>query len=198
MGEGGENMELAGNLMVYSEDRNFYKHHGVDFWGTVKAVVWTVLEKIKGGDSERGGSTITQQLARNVLLQDFDKTWRRKVKEIFISWELESKYQKLNGIKGKEKLLEFYLNNINFGNGYMGIENAAYGYFSKSVKDLTKGQVAFLCAIPNNPSLYDPKDLTSCKGDTRYKVNTQKRHYYSNNSNEQMDFEIKCTMPFIF
>lgn len=171
MGEGGENMELAGNLMVYSEDRNFYKHHGVDFWGTVKAVVWTVLEKIKGGDSERGGSTITQQLARNVLLQDFDKTWRRKVKEIFISWELESKYQKLNGIKGKEKLLEFYLNNINFGNGYMGIENAAYGYFSKSVKDLTKGQVAFLCAIPNNPSLYDPKDLTSCKGDTRYKVN---------------------------
>ena len=169
MSEGGENMELAGNLMVYSEDRNFYKHHGVDFWGTVKAMVWTVLEKIKGGNSERGGSTITQQLVRNVLLEDFDKTWRRKVKEIFVSWELEGKYQQESN--GKDKLLEFYLNNINFGNEYIGIENAAYGYFGKSVKDLTKGQVAFLCSIPNNPKLYDPKDLTSCKGDTSYSVN---------------------------
>ena len=149
--DGGENMALARDLMVYSEDRKFYSHHGVDFWANVKAVILMILN---GGKADRGGSTITQQLARNVLLEDFDKNWRRKVKEIFVSWEMENKYT-------KEDIIEFYLNNINFSNGYMGIENAAYGYFGKSVKELKKGEVAYLCAIPNNPSLYNPYDLTS-------------------------------------
>lgn len=185
IGEGGQNMELARDLMVYSEDRNFYKHHGVDFWANVKAVIWMIL---KGGKAERGGSTITQQLVRNVLLEDFDKNWRRKVKEIFVSWELESKYQKEKF--GKEKIVEFYLNNINFGNGYMGIENAALGYFGKSVKDLTEGQVAFLCAIPNNPSLYDPTDLTTSKEYPNFKVNK-----YTWNRKERLLGQLKKYAP---
>lgn len=166
--EGGENMVLARELMICSEDRNYYSHQGVDLWASTKAVILAIM---KGGEATRGGSTITQQLARNVILEDFDKTWRRKVREIFVSWELNDKFS-------KDEIIEFYLNNINYGNGYMGIENAAYGYFGKSVKELSKGQVAFLCAIPNNPSMFNPYDMTSnnapknkSKNATEYKVN---------------------------
>ena len=88
------------------------------------------------------------QLARNTFLTQ-DKNWRRKVQEIFIAWELEKKYE-------KEELLEFYINNIYFGNGYYGIGAASRGYFNKPVDRLSLSQIAFLCAIPNNPTIYDP------------------------------------------
>lgn len=149
--DGGENMVLARELMICSEDRGFYSHGGVDLWASTKAVILAIMN---GGNATRGGSTITQQLARNVVLEDFDKNWKRKVKEMFVSWELEDKFE-------KDEIIEFYLNNINYGNGYMGIENAAYGYFGKSVKDLSKGQVAFLCSIPNNPAMFNPYNMDS-------------------------------------
>ncbi|MBE5935707.1 MAG: penicillin-binding protein [Lachnospiraceae bacterium] len=147
MSDGGEQMDFASDLFYLSEDRNFYKHKGVDLMANVKAVVLVILN---GGEVERGGSTITQQLARNVILEDFDRNWQRKVKEIFVSWELEEKF------KSKETIMEFYINNINYSNGYQGIESAAQGYFGKSITKLTKAEVAFLCAIPNNPTLYNP------------------------------------------
>lgn len=158
---GGENMSLARDLMIYSEDRNFYKHHGVDFWANVKAVIIMILN---GGEAKRGASTITQQLSRNVILKDFDQNWRRKVKEIFVSWELENKYT-------KEEIIEFYLNNINFSNGYMGIENAALGYFGEGIEKLNKSQVAYLCAIPNNPDMFDPYDLSHNEDTKKYPFN---------------------------
>lgn len=88
------------------------------------------------------------QLARNVFLTQ-EKTWQRKVEEIFIAQNLEKKYT-------KDQILEFYLNNIYYGNGYYGIGAAGSGYFDSEVGDLDLSQIAFLCAVPNNPTVYDP------------------------------------------
>ena len=93
-------------------------------------------------------ATITMQLARNIYL-DTGKTWQRKVKEIFIAMQLEKKYS-------KNDIMEFYLNNIYFANGYYGIEAACHGYFNCELKDLDLSQTAFLCSIPNSPTYYDP------------------------------------------
>lgn len=137
--------KAAVDAMVATEDRSFYEHDGVDFKANIKAV----YELIKNnGAVKRGGSTITQQLAKNIFLSN-EITWQRKTEEIFIATALEEKYEKY-------EILEFYLNNIYFGNGYYGIEAASQGYFSCSAKELDLSQIAFLCAIPNSPTLYDP------------------------------------------
>lgn len=133
------------DAMVSVEDRKFFKHKGIDAEGVGRAFVALVKHK---GDITQGGSTITQQLAKNIFLTN-ELTWKRKVKEAFVSLELEKKYN-------KTKIMEFYLNNIYFGNGYYGIDAASKGYFQKELSELTLSQVAFLCAIPNNPSYYDP------------------------------------------
>lgn len=131
--------------MISIEDKRFPYHRGVDVRGVARAVVLLVKN---GGQATQGGSTITQQLSRNVFLS-FEKTWKRKVEELFVSLQLEKKYS-------KEEIMEFYLNNINFSNGYYGIQAAAKGYFRKDASDLTLSQIVFLCAIPNNPTLYNP------------------------------------------
>ena len=133
--------------IVSIEDKKFYQHSGID----IKAIARAAKAALENGEVTQGGSTITQQLARTVFLTQ-DKTWQRKVEEIFIATELEKKYS-------KTEILEFYLNNIYFGNGYYGIQAASMGYFNTEVKNLDLSQIAFLCAIPNNPTLYDP--LTS-------------------------------------
>ncbi len=127
------------------EDKQFYTHSGVDFWANVRAAVDIIKHK---GDITQGASTITQQLARNIFLSH-DVTWERKVEEIFVAMELEKKYS-------KTQILEYYLNNIYFANGYYGIQAASKGYFSKGVDELSLSETAFLIAIPNNPTLYDP------------------------------------------
>ena len=96
----------------------------------------------------QGGSTITQQLSRNVFLT-FDVTMWRKLEESVIALDLEKKYS-------KAQILEFYVNNINFGNGCYSIESASQFYFQKSNKDLDISQIAMLASIPNNPSVYNP------------------------------------------
>lgn len=132
------------NAMVSIEDKKFYKHNGVDY----KAIIRAAKAIIKDGRISQGGSTITMQLARTIYL-DTGKNWQRKVKEIFISLELEHKYS-------KNDIMEFYLNNINFMNGYYGIQAACHGYFNCELSDLDLSQTAFLCAIPNSPTYYDP------------------------------------------
>lgn len=134
----------AAAAMVSIEDKKFYSHNGID----VKAIMRAAKAMIQNGKVTQGGSTITQQLARNIFL-NHDVKWERKIEEMFIAVELEKVYS-------KNKIMEFYLNNVYFGNGYYGIQAASKGYFSKEVKDLDLSQIAFLCAIPNNPSLYDP------------------------------------------
>ena len=109
------------NAFVVMEDRDFYNHDGIDY----KAIVRAAIVNQKSNEIAQGASTITQQLARNIFLTQ-EVTWQRKIEEIFIAWGLEKKYS-------KEQILEFYLNNIYFGNGYYGVEAAAKGYFNKSV-----------------------------------------------------------------
>ncbi len=140
----GEIPVYAKQALVSVEDKKFYTHHGVDY----KAIVRAVWAMYRNGKVTQGASTITQQLARDVFLSQ-DKTWERKIEEIYIAVELEKKYS-------KDDILEFYINNIYFKNGYYGLEAAAQGYFSKSAKDLTLSETAFLCAIPNNPTYYNP------------------------------------------
>ena len=136
------------DAMIVTEDRDFYNHEGVNLLSTAKAAVMLVKSKIKHEDISRGGSTITQQLAKNVFLSNA-QTYERKVREIFIALDLEKKYT-------KDQILEFYINNIYFANGYYGIEAASRGYFNKPAKDLDLAEAAFLCSIPNSPSKYNP------------------------------------------
>ncbi len=133
------------NTIISIEDKKFYKHNGVDYKALVRAAK-SIAEN--GGEITQGGSTITMQLARNIYL-DNDKNWRRKVQEIYIAWELEKRYS-------KEKILEYYLNNIYFSNGYYGIGAACKGYFNCELSELSISEIAFLCAIPNSPTYYDP------------------------------------------
>lgn len=129
---------------VCVEDKKFFSHGGVDY----KAILRALLSYVKNGEITQGGSTITQQLSRNIFLSH-EVSWERKVEEIFIAWNLEDKYS-------KEKILEYYINNIYFANGNYGIQAASKSYFNRDIHDLTLSQTAFLCAIPNNPTLYNP------------------------------------------
>ena len=131
--------------MISIEDKKFVNHKGVDLKAIIRAAVALVKNK---GEVTQGGSTITQQLSRNVFLSH-KVSWQRKVEEIFIALELEQKYS-------KEDIMEYYLNNIYFANGYYGIQAASQGYFQKDASELTLSEITFLCAIPNSPTLYDP------------------------------------------
>lgn len=161
------------NSFVTIEDQKYYSHNGID----IKAIFRAVIANQKSNDIEQGASTITQQLARNIFLST-EVTWERKVKEAFIAMELDKKYS-------KEDILEFYLNNIYFANGYYGIEAASRGYFSKSVKELTLSQQAFLAAIPNSPTRYDPIEHFEAT-DTRKKLIL--KQLYENDKINEVDY----------
>ena len=130
--------------IISIEDKKFYEHGGVDY----KAIVRAAKEFLVHRQITQGGSTITMQLARGIFLNN-GRSWERKVEEIFIAWDLEKKYS-------KDQILEFYLNNIYFMNGYYGIASASEGYFNKTPDQMDLSQTAFLCAIPNSPTYYDP------------------------------------------
>lgn len=127
------------------EDKKFYSHKGVDYAALVRAAKSYVE---KDGVITQGASTITMQLAKLMYMEP-ERTWEYKLQQMFIAIELEKHYS-------KKKILEFYFNNIYFSNGYYGIESACRGYFDCKLNELSVSQVAFLCAIPNNPSYYDP------------------------------------------
>ena len=131
---------------VAIEDRRFYTHHGVDWWRTAQAVV----SMFTGGDIQ-GGSTITQQLIKN-LTDENDVTVKRKVTEIFRALYADETY-------GKDTVLLYYLNIIPLGAGCEGVGAAAETYFGKSVSELSLAECASLIAITNNPSRYGPYSL---------------------------------------
>jgi len=133
------------NAIIVTEDRKFFSHNGIDYLANIRAAIALIKNK---GEITQGASTITQQLARNVFLTH-EITYERKIREIFIAQELEKVYS-------KDKIMEFYINNIYYANGYYGIMAAADGYFGKGVNQLSLSELIFLCAIPNNPSRYDP------------------------------------------
>ncbi len=134
------------DAMIVTEDRKFMEHHGVDYLANLRAAIALIRH---GGQITQGASTITQQLSRNVFLTN-KVSYMRKIEEIYIAQNLERKYSKYD-------ILEFYLNNIYFANGYYGIQAASKGYFGKGVDKLSLSQTAFLCAIPNSPNLYNPR-----------------------------------------
>lgn len=134
------------DAFIAIEDKRFYEHRGVDYLSIVKSSILL----LQNNQIVRGGSTITQQLARNVFSDiGFKKSFDRKIQEALTAIFLEKKYS-------KNLIIEFYVNNINFGNNCIGIVSASRKYFSKEVDDLTVAEVAYLCAIPNNPTLYNP------------------------------------------
>ena len=125
------------------EDKRFEKHHGVDWKGTTRAIVYTLF-----GKNVQGGSTITQQLVKNVTGDD-EVTVKRKITEIYRALELEKRYE-------KDEILEAYLNEVFFGQSCYGVVTASRMYFNKDVSDLTLAECASLMGITNNPSMYDP------------------------------------------
>ncbi|MDV2686292.1 PBP1A family penicillin-binding protein [Alkalihalophilus lindianensis] len=129
---------------VAIEDARFYEHQGVDF----RAIGRAIYRDILAGAKVEGGSTITQQLAKNVFLSN-EKTWLRKTKEVMIAMNLERKYS-------KEELLEMYLNRIYFGHGAYGVQAASKLYFNKPVNELSVDEGALLAGLPKAPNSYSP------------------------------------------
>ena len=130
-----------------AEDKNFYTHPGVDITGLVRAVV-TNVQNVGSGRRPVGASTITQQVAKNFLL-DSSVSYERKIREMILSFRIEQAYS-------KDRILELYLNEIFFGLGAYGIAGAALTYFDKSVNELTVAESAYLAALPKGPSNYHP------------------------------------------
>ncbi len=130
---------------VAIEDRQFYHHFGFNPWGIVRSLVWNATHP---NGNRRGGSTITQQLARNLFLTN-DQTLRRKAQELILAVWLEVKFS-------KQEILALYLNRVSFGGGAYGIEAAAQRYFNKPANQLTLGEAALLAATMKGPSRYNP------------------------------------------
>ncbi|MFE5322519.1 transglycosylase domain-containing protein [Paenibacillus sp. NPDC056579] len=132
------------NAVIAVEDRRFYEHVGIDLWSTARAL----LRDLKSGSMKEGGSTLTQQLAKNLFLQS-DKTLSRKLKEAGYALKISTVYS-------KDEILELYLNSIYFGEGRWGVEGAAQEYFAKPVQQLTLEESAMLAALPKAPTSYSP------------------------------------------
>ncbi|MBO4245663.1 MAG: transglycosylase domain-containing protein [Bacilli bacterium] len=132
------------NAIISVEDKNFYKHHGFDYLRIIKTLYKnTISKKITGG-----ASTISQQLVKNKYL-DFEKTYKRKIKEALLTINIETHYS-------KDEILTSYLNTVNFGSGNYGIKNAALYYFNKNASDLTLEESIIIAGIPKNPTNYNP------------------------------------------
>ena len=130
--------------VVAVEDARFYEHSGIDPWGIARAMV----ANIKAGRMVEGGSTLTQQLVKVIYLTP-ERKLKRKIKEAIIAYRLDKELS-------KEKILELYLNQVNFGRGAYGIQAAAINYFGKNVKDMTIAEAAMVAGIPKGPSIYAP------------------------------------------
>ncbi|MBQ3352717.1 penicillin-binding protein [Candidatus Saccharibacteria bacterium] len=147
--EGDEISTYMRQATVAIEDRNFYNHNGIDLWGLIRAGFSTIT-----GKSVQGGSTLTQQLIKQVYFSDEAKDRGlsgipRKIKEAILAIELEKMYD-------KEQIITMYLNESPYGGRRNGVESGAQTYFGKSAKDLTLAESAFLAAIPNNPAVLNP------------------------------------------
>ena len=129
---------------ICTEDKNFYKHHGFDFFRILKAT----FINLKYGKTMQGASTITQQYAKNLFL-NFDKTWKRKWDEMWYTMRIESDYS-------KDDILEGYLNTIYYGHGNYGIGKASSYYFNKNPSELSLAEASLLAGIPKAPTNYSP------------------------------------------
>lgn len=132
------------NAVISVEDHRFYKHPGIDIIAIGRAVV----NDIKAMSLVEGGSTITQQLAKNIYFTQ-EKKFERKIAEVFMAFEIEKRYN-------KNEILELYLNTIYFGDGYYTVKEASRGYFGKEPIEMNDSECIMLAGIPNAPSVYAP------------------------------------------
>ena len=132
------------SALITIEDKNFYNHSGIN----LKAILRAILHDIKARSFKQGASTLTQQLAKTLFLSS-EKSIDRKIKEAFLTLQIERRYT-------KNEILELYLNLIYFGSGAYGVEAASQTYFGKSVSDLTLAESALIAGLPKAPSVYSP------------------------------------------
>lgn len=130
---------------VAVEDHRFWEHGAIDPIGIARAV----FSNIKAKDAVEGGSSITQQVAKNMYFMEEPDGLNRKSAEFMVSYKLAKNYS-------KEQIIELYVNTIYYGNGYYGIRQASKGYFNKEPKDLTLDECTLLAGVPNAPSIYAP------------------------------------------
>lgn len=132
------------NAVIAVEDHRYYDHGSVDFIGILRAF----YTNFKNKDLDEGGSTITQQVAKNIIFNQ-DKSLKRKLGEIFAAHDLEKNYS-------KDEILALYVNSSYFGDGYYSIYDASMGYYNKEPKDLSLAEASMLAGVPNAPSVYAP------------------------------------------
>ena len=132
------------NAVIATEDHRFYKHGAIDIISIGRAIVTNLKEK----EFAEGGSTITQQVAKNIYFTQ-KKELTRKIAETFMAFSLESNYS-------KDEILELYVNTSYFGDGYTGVKEACQGYFKKEPKGMNLSEATILAGIPNAPSIYAP------------------------------------------
>src|SRR5438132_2999834 len=154
-----------------AEDKDFFTHHGIDVTGLMGAVVDFTTKSVTGGGRAKGGSTITQQVAK-YLLQDSSYNVGRKVREAILAFRLESTLT-------KQQILELYLNSIFLGRNAYGVQAAARAYFDKDVNELTLPEAAYLAVLPKAPANYDPVRATQKALDRRnYVLREMSRNGY--------------------
>ena len=136
--------DIYRNAVVAVEDHRFYDHGPVDFIAICRAF----YTNIKNKELQEGGSTITQQVAKNIVFSQ-EQSWTRKLGEIFAAYDLEKNYT-------KNQIFEIYVNTAYFGDGFYGIYDASHGYYDKDPKDLNLDESSMLAGVPNAPSVYAP------------------------------------------
>ncbi|MBU0484923.1 MAG: penicillin-binding protein 1A [Proteobacteria bacterium] len=159
--------ELLPKAFIAAEDGRFYQHKGIDAWSILRAFI----HNLKAGGKAQGGSTITQQVARSLLLSP-EKTYTRKFKEAVLAY-------RINKVLSKEEIIHLYLNQIYLGEGAYGVEAAAQTYFDKHVEDLNLSEISLLAGLPQAPSRYSPfRNYKLAKGRQMYVLNRMAEEAY--------------------
>ena len=170
--------ELLPQAFVAAEDSRFYQHSGVDAWSIIRALI----HNIRAGERGQGGSTITQQVARALLLTP-EKTYTRKIKEAILAYRIDTALS-------KEEILHIYLNQIYLGSSAYGVEAAAQIYFDKRVQDLNLAEIALLAGLPQAPSRYSPfRNFKLAKNRQLYVLNRMAEEGYITPTAAQKAFE---------
>ena len=167
------------DAIIAVEDHRFYTHMGIDPIALSRAII----TNIKTLSFAEGGSTITQQLAKNMYFSQ-KKELSRKIAEVFVVMELEKKYP-------KDKILEMYMNVVYFGDGLYGIREASLGYFDKEPKDLTKEECTLLAGLPNAPSVYALSNQTNLSYERQIQVIDAMVKYHFMDSEEAKEIKEK-------
>lgn len=150
--------EIYKDAVISVEDHNFYDHGAISIVSTVRAI----FINLKNREYTEGGSTITQQVAKNLYFSQ-EKKLKRKVAEMFMAIELEKRYE-------KDEIFEFYINNIYYGSGYYNIYDASMGYYGVTPDKLSDYQATQLAGVPNAPSVYSPDNNTPLTAQRQQKV----------------------------